>query len=129
MKKQEINSLGELEAKIMEVVWTLKKASVRDVLNNLKCEKKLAYTTIMTVMSRLYDKNILRREFKNDAYIYVPILDQKSFEVSISKRIINNLISNFGKEVAVASFIDVMELNNQKKSKELREKLKTIMKK
>lgn len=129
MKKQEFSTLGELETKVMEVVWGLGKASVRDVLNNIKCEKKLAYTTIMTVMSRLYDKNILRREFRNDAYIYVPVQDQKSFFESTSKKIINNLIMKFGEDVAVAGFIDVMELNNQKKSKALRNKLKTIIKK
>ncbi|HZJ41841.1 MAG TPA: BlaI/MecI/CopY family transcriptional regulator [Patescibacteria group bacterium] len=128
MKKKEINGLGELENKVMETVWELGKASVRDVLNNIKSQKQLAYTTIMTVMSRLYDKNILKREFKNDAYIYAPVQDQKTFSASVSKKIINNLISKFGEDVAVAGFIDVMEVNNNKKSVELRKKLKTIIK-
>jgi len=83
MKKKEINGLGELENKVMETVWELGKASVRDVLNNIKSQKQLAYTTIMTVMSRLYDKDILTREFKNDAYIYSPVQDQKTFMASV----------------------------------------------
>lgn len=129
MKKKEITSLGNLESKVMETVWKLGKASVRDVLNNIESEKSLAYTTIMTVMSRLYKKKILKRESLNDAYVYTPIEDEKTFMVSTSRNIINNLISKFGEEVAVAGFIDVMELNNQKKSKQLRDKLKTIIKK
>ena len=128
MKKKEINGLGELENKVMETVWGLGKASVRDVLNNIKSQKQLAYTTIMTVMSRLYDKNILKREFKNDAYIYSSVQDQKTFMASISKKIINNLITKFGEDVAVAGFIDVMEVNNSQKTIELRKKLKTIIK-
>lgn len=128
MKKKEFQALGELEAKVMEVVWKLGSASVRDVLNNIKSHKKPAYTTIMTVMARLYTKKVLKREFENDAYIYTPIQDKEGFLAATSKKIINNLIHQFGEEVAVASFIDAMGLTNVKKSKELRKKLEKIVK-
>lgn len=128
MKKIEVNTLGELETRVMELVWKLGPVSVRDVLNNINCcDRKLAYTTVMTVMSRLYEKGILKRESKNDAYIYTAVQDKKSFVESISKTIIDNLISRFGADVAVAGFMDVIEVSDKKTSKELRKKLKEII--
>ena len=129
MKKKEFNKiLGELETEIMEIVWQLKSASVREVLNKIKREKKLAYTTIMTVMTRLCDKGILKRKLKNDAYIYTPFQDKQSFFASVSKKIIDNLINEFGEDMAVAQFIDIIESSDIKKSKEWRRKLKKVIK-
>ncbi len=128
MKKKEFSALGALESKVMETIWSLGKASVRDVLNNIKSKKEPAYTTVMTVMGRLHSKKILKREFKNEAYVYTPVQDRKSFFSSTSKKIINSLIDEFGEDVAVASFINAMELSNVKKSKELRKKLEAILK-
>ena len=112
----------------MEAIWQLGAASVRDILNYFKGKKKPAYTTIMTVMARLHKKGILRRQFKNDAYIYTPIQNRENFSASMSKKIIHSLINEFGEEAAVAGFIDTLENSNIKKSKALRQKLKEIIK-
>lgn len=128
MKNELKKPLGELEAKIMEIVWQLRSASVRDVLKRIKGAKKPAYTTVMTVMGRLSDKGILRRQLKNDCYVYRPVQDKQHFLASSSKKIIQGLIDEFGAEVAVAGFIDTIENSDSKKSKELRRKLKKIAK-
>ncbi|MFH1744698.1 MAG: BlaI/MecI/CopY family transcriptional regulator [bacterium] len=130
MKKKRFNTFGELEAKIMEIVWGLENASVRDVLNRIKvkAQKKPAYTTIMTVMARLCEKEILGRKFNGDTYIYAPVQNKEQFLSSASKKILNNLINDFGEDVAVAGFIDALESNNIKKSEKLRNKLKKIIK-
>lgn len=128
MKKKEINTLGELEAKVMEVVWKLGSATVRDVLNHIKSKKKPAYTTVMTVMARLYNKGILKRQSKKDAYIYTPAQDKQKFSATMTKKIIHSLIDRFGEDVAVAGFIDTLENSNINKSKALRKKLKEIIK-
>lgn len=128
MEIKKINQVfGELEKEIMEVVWRLDSVSVRDVLSELKKKKKLAYTTIMTVMSRLHDKKILKREIKGDTYIYAPVQDKKSFFSSVSKKIIAELINEFGKDLAIAQFINVLEGRDLEESKELRKKLKQII--
>lgn len=129
-KKKEFNQiLGDLEAEIMEIMWEIKSASVRDVLNDIKRKTKPAYTTIMTVMSRLCDKEILKRKLnKEDAYIYTPTQDKRSFLTGVSKKIINSLIVNLGEDIAVPQFIDIIENGDIKRSKEWRKKLKEIIK-
>lgn len=126
-KKEFNNTLGELEAEIMEIMWNLDNASVREVLNKIRQKKKLAYTTIMTVMARLCEKGILKRKLnENDAYIYTPTKDKPAFLASVSRKIINGLIDEFGEDVAVAQFIDCLENSGIKKSKEWRKRLRKI---
>ena len=124
MKKQ--NPLGELESEIMEVMWKLEEASVRDVVEKISQKRKIAYTTVMTVMSRLSDKKILKRcQDSGGAYIYCPTKSKKDFLSASSKKVINNLLSNYG-EVAVSQFFDAVESSNLKDLKKWQKKLKNL---
>lgn len=127
MKKNNTNQyLGELEAEIMEIIWELEDISVRRVLNRLRKKKKVAYTTVMTVMTRLYDKGILRRKMDDTgAYIYSPTQDKQTFLAVASKKAINHLLKEYG-EVAVAQFMDIIESSHVKDLEEWRQKLKKI---
>ena len=69
-KAAEIKQMGDLEADIMGVVWEKGKATVQEVLDALAPHRMLAYTTVMTVMSRLAEKGMLTREKEGRAFIY-----------------------------------------------------------
>ncbi|SDH17298.1 BlaI/MecI/CopY family transcriptional regulator [Nonomuraea jiangxiensis] len=61
-----MNSLGDLERRIMDVLWSTGSwLTVRDVLNQMS-DRDLAYTTVMTVMNRLVRKDFLLRERTED---------------------------------------------------------------
>ncbi len=125
-KKKTIQILGELETEIMEIMWKLKSASVREILGGIKKRKKAAYTTIMTVTARLAAKGILKRKLNaSGAYVYTLAQDKESFLAARSKKIIKNLIDEFG-EVAVAQFIDAVEDSDLKDLAEWQKKLKKI---
>lgn len=62
--------LGPLEAEVMRVVWDLGEVQVEDVQRHLARERPIAYTTIMTVMSRLTEKGFLKRRKEGRAYVY-----------------------------------------------------------
>ncbi|MCK5413615.1 MAG: BlaI/MecI/CopY family transcriptional regulator [Candidatus Pacebacteria bacterium] len=126
MKKTKL--LGELETGIMETIWRKKEASVRDVLECLQKKRKIAYTTVMTVMSRLYDKKILKRRINDSgAYVYSPICKNKQeFLLSSSRKAIDNLVQNFGEEIAVSQFLDFIESKDTKTIKKWQEKLRKI---
>ena len=129
MKKTDTskNILGELESDVMEAIWKLKKASVREVLLYLEKKRKVAYTTVMTVMFRLYNKGILKRKPDGSgAYIYIPVhKNEKEFVASVSMKAINNLIGEFG-ELAVSQFVDVIENSDKKNFKQWRKRLRKV---
>lgn len=127
LKRKKISqALGDLEAEIMEIIWKLERTSVRGVFARLSQKRKIAYTTIMTVMSRLVDKEILDRQLdESGAYIYKPAQDKQTFLANASKKAINSLIKEFG-EVAVAQFMDVIESSSAKDLEKWQKKLKKI---
>jgi len=123
------NLFGKLELEIMKVIWDLEKASVRDVLLCLKKKRKIAYTTVMTVMSRLSEKGVLRRSLNDSgAYIYIPQYKSKEeFLIHSSQKAVQNIIDEYG-ELAVSQFVDVIESSNRKNFKGWKKKLNKIKK-
>lgn len=98
------NSLGELEQKIMNIIW-LSKESLKpaDVLERL--EEDYAYTTIMTLLSRLYDKGFLKRELKGKAYFYKAAKSKAEFGRNMLKNLYKSLFDDYG-DLALVQFMD-----------------------
>ena len=123
--KKKFKPLAELETEIMTILWDLKTASVRSLVTRLLKNREVSYTTIMTTMSRLHAKGVLKRhQDAGGAYIYTPAEDKPTFLARVSGNMINSLLNSFG-DIAVAQFIDILE-NSHYNSAELRKKLKKI---
>ncbi|KKM11305.1 CopY family transcriptional regulator [Clostridiales bacterium PH28_bin88] len=99
--------LGHLEAAVMEIMWRQGEASVRDVYEVLLREREIAYTTVMTIMSRLADKNILQKEKKGLAYVYRPACSRDDFARSVVTEVIDGLLEDYA-EVAFSHFVNRM---------------------
>jgi predicted transcriptional regulator len=65
-------TLTEQELEIMKVVWELPTATVRDVYEALLRRRKIAYTTVMTMMNILEEKGYLKKRAGDKAYRYRP---------------------------------------------------------
>jgi predicted transcriptional regulator len=70
--------LGPLEIDVMEMMWKLGPSNVRDVVERL--ERKLAYTTIMTTLDRLFKKGLLERELTDRAFVYRAKLSREEWD-------------------------------------------------
>lgn len=127
MANNNIRILSDLESEIMEIVWKAGNASVRDVLSEMKKKRKIAYTTVMTVMSRLYEKGVLKRNLNaSGAFIYESKSGKEDFIKEKSQKIIKGFLKEYG-DVAVAQFLDVIESSDGKQSREWRDKLKKLI--
>jgi len=85
--------LGDLEADIMEFVWTRGQCTVRDVHDGLLAsrERELAYTTVMTVMTRLAEKALLLRETVGNTYVYMPALGREEYLARVVGEVLDAL--------------------------------------
>jgi BlaI family penicillinase repressor len=63
-------TLTEQELEIMKVVWELGPATVREVYEQLLKRRKIAYTTVMTMMNILEEKKHLKKRAQERAYVY-----------------------------------------------------------
>ena len=112
--------LGPLEREVMEVLWGSKDSlAVRDVLERLNRRRKpkLAYTTVMTVLSRLAEKEVVTREKVGRGYAYLPaVSDQAGIAV-------RGVLRDFG-DAAVAHFVE-----EARADPELLDRLRRLMRK
>ena len=84
-----LRPLGRLEVAVMEVVWTKGKGRVREVAQNL--HRRLAYTTVMTTLDRLFKKGLLQRSKEEQAFVYSPRVSRQEWE----QRRVDKLVSDF----------------------------------
>lgn len=69
-----MRQFGQLEAVVMQRLWKWDRpVAVREVLEDLQKDRRIAYTTVMTVMDNLFQKGILERELHGRAYRYRPV--------------------------------------------------------
>jgi predicted transcriptional regulator len=83
--------LTEQELEIMKIVWRRGSATVRDVYEDLLERRKIAYTTVMTMMGILEQKGHLKKSAEERAYIYKPAQPQHE--------VVGNMVQDFVKRV------------------------------
>jgi predicted transcriptional regulator len=66
------STLTGQELEIMKVIWERERATVRDVYETLLEHRKIAYTTVMTMMKILEEKKYLKKTQEDRAYVYRP---------------------------------------------------------
>lgn len=90
--------LGDLEAEIMELIWTRPAGAgttVRVVVEALHERRHLAYTSVMTTMARLARKNLLRVVKDDQAYLYYPTVTREEFISRFVGRVLEDLLASF----------------------------------
>jgi predicted transcriptional regulator len=93
-----VKVLGPLETEIMQLVWREKCTTVKQVHKALQEERDIAYTTVMTTMTRLADKGVLNRRRDGLAYIYTPAITKRDFEVMMVRRVLDGLMDDYEEE-------------------------------
>jgi predicted transcriptional regulator len=81
--------LGQLEAVIMERLWSWERpVAVREVLDDLRRDRPIAYTTVMTVMNNLHRKGLLTREMHGRAYRYQPARSREEHHAELMGQVL-----------------------------------------
>lgn len=85
--------LSNAETRILEQYWKLGTCSVREILDSLPEDERVAYTTVQTLVYRLEHKGALRRVKKiGNAQLFEPAIDQSEFRSGL----VRDLLDLFG---------------------------------
>ena len=118
-------ALGELEAEVLGALNKLGKASARDVVNEINKQKRLAYTTVSTVLDRLYHKHMVRRSKiigrGGVKYLYLSAAPQGA-RTSMVDRALGKLVSAFGPSI-VPTIYDSLEKLSKNEVSDLKRKV------
>jgi predicted transcriptional regulator len=117
-------SLGPLEIQVMEVVWKCGESSVHDVVEKL--DTRLAYTTVMTTLDRLFKKGMLNRHKLERAFVYSARFSSHEWE----RQRAGDLVAGFlagpqpSRELLLSSLVDAVGHYDAMLLDELEEKIR-----
>lgn len=114
--------LTDQELEIMKVVWRRGSATVREVYEELLEHRKIAYTTVMTMMGILEQKGRLKKESKDRAYVYTPAEPQG--------KVVGSMVTDFVRRVfnGSAKPLLVHLVENQEISQEQLDEISKLLK-
>ena len=85
--------LTKAETRILEQYWKLGTCSVREILDSLPEDERVAYTTVQTLVYRLEEKGALRKVKKiGNAQLFQPAIDQSDYRSGL----VSDLLELFG---------------------------------
>jgi len=112
-RKAALGQLGELESELMEDVWHRGELSVRDVYEKLA--SRLAYTTVMTTMDRLYKKGMLQRRKVGKAFLYTAALSIQEYHEQLAQHLFGMVLTDGRNSGAVLSnFVNAVSDTDEK---------------
>ncbi|HEX3186792.1 MAG TPA: BlaI/MecI/CopY family transcriptional regulator [Pyrinomonadaceae bacterium] len=101
-------ALGKLERQVLEEIWRLGEVTVRDVYRAF--DERIAYTTLMTTLDRLFKKNLLARRKDGRAFLYAAVVSQEDLDRGIKEDVVDGLLGQGadGVEPILACIVDTL---------------------
>ena len=116
-----MKQMGQLEAAVMHRLWDWDRpASVREVVDDLQRERKIAYTTVMSTMDNLHTKGWLERELEGRAYRYWAVLTREQH----TARLMREALDGGGRSELVLNYF--IEQIGPEESEDLRSALRKL---
>jgi len=90
MKEKKVTRLTKAEEQVMQILWELREAVVKDLMEHFE-EPKPAYTTVATVLRVLEKKGFVSFRKVGNTYLYSPLVTK----VEYTRFQVTNLLSNY----------------------------------
>ncbi|MEX0661797.1 MAG: BlaI/MecI/CopY family transcriptional regulator [Balneolaceae bacterium] len=119
--KKSLTPLGETEMEVLHHVWSLGEASVAEVREKILENRKVAYTTVMTVMKNLADKKYLKYRKEGLSYIYSAAIQPEDVRYNLVDRLIDKVFHGSPKDLVQAL------VQNEKLTDEERKEIKNMI--
>lgn len=117
-----VEQLGALESELMERLWDRGETSVRDL--HVELAPRLAYTTIMTTLDRLFKKGLLERRLAGRAFFYKAKTGKEGYNHQLTQHLLGIAVQESGREAVLSSFVDYVSESDRKLLDELDELIK-----
>ena len=99
---------GDLEAAVIDHLWSHGSAEVKDVHRAVGEPRQITLNTVQTTLKRLYEKGLLSREKVSHAYVYVPAVSREEYQRRALDQTLELLMQGEAKAM-VSAFVDLAE--------------------
>ncbi len=99
-------ALGNLEREVMDVVWQAGETTVREVQAVLP--RRVAYTTVMTTLDRLFKKGFVARSRAGRAFVYRALRTRQQTEAAVASGMVSGLFSGDAAMPILSNLVDAV---------------------
>ena len=99
--RRKSDTLTGQELEIMKVIWPRGQATIREVYDELRAQRAIAYTTVQTMMNILETKGHLKREQGEKAHVYAPVRPQQIVVRSMVREFVNRVFDGSARPLLV----------------------------
>jgi len=114
MNTQPAKLLTETELELMTILWRLGEGNVHSVMEQLHPARRLAYTSVSTILRILEEKNVVTARKEGRGHIYIPAISKSDYEAASVKHMVTTLFSGNSsalvKQLLNSSDLDEKEL-------------------
>lgn len=103
-RSRDLTGLGWLEAEILRIVWDKGEVTVRDVYEELRLRRRIAYTTVMSVLRNLAAKGLLEQDKSKAAYTYRPAVTDEEVALGILEAVVEKIMG--GRTEPLKAYLD-----------------------
>ena len=96
----------------MKEVWNSPRCTAKEVLDRLRGKRKIAITTVLTILYRLYKKGLLTRSRKGKAFLYSPALSQQEFDEIVTRDVLEALLKEDSRPI-LSTFVDLVSTDEE----------------
>ncbi len=121
-----VKVLGPLETDIMQIVWQDERSTVKKIHRKLSQGRDIAYTTVMTTMSRLSEKGVLHRHREGLAYVYIPAITEDDFVTMVVQQVLDGLLDDYS-ATAVDYMVDYLDRRNPTELRRLHKSISALV--
>ena len=104
--------LGPLEKDLMQILWRAQGPMTgRDIFEMLREKRRVAYTTVLTVLERLVPKGLVSKDKVEGRYLYTATQTQDAFTAAVSRSVLAGLMELSATQT-VAAMVDILDKSN-----------------
>src|SRR2546423_2811132 len=112
MKKQRTHRLGDIQLRIMKVLWEKQEATVSAVIAALPSAPELAYTTVATMLRKMEARGLLAHRVEGRSFIYRPKVAAEEVSRSMADHLVERLFEGSLTE-AVSHLLRTREVSRE----------------
>jgi len=91
MRKSKVHRLGDLQLRLMQVLWARGEATVGDVHKELAGERDLAYTTVATMLRKMEARGLVRHRLQERSFVYRAVIAAEAVSRGMADHLLDRL--------------------------------------
>jgi BlaI family penicillinase repressor len=116
MSRTKVHRLGDLQLRIMKILWSREEATVADVHGELAGERDLAYTTVATMLRKMEARGLVKHRLDGRSFVYSTAVGEEAVSQGMADHLVDRLFEGSLSDM-VQHLLTTREVSHEELSK------------